>query len=91
MSSSLAQFLHESRSVVYVNLNNAIQEPSRLQKLLNALESARVDIVWNSRFADVNTSARIYHSSDAEQESILGEFDCVEYRRVVWKQVWIGG
>lgn len=74
MSSSLAQFLHESRSVVYVNLNNAVQEPLRLQKLMNALENARVDIVWNSRFVDVNTTARIYHCSDADQEGVLGNF-----------------
>lgn len=73
LSPSLAQFLDEARSIVYVNLNNGIQEPSRLQKLLSALENAHVDIVWNSQFADVNTSARIFHSSDVDQESILGE------------------
>lgn len=73
ISSSLAQFLDESRSIVYVNLNNAIQEPSRLQKLLSALENAQLDIVWNSRAADVNTTARIFHCSDVDQENVLGE------------------
>lgn len=73
MSSSLAQFLDESRSIVYVNLNNAIQEPSRLQKLLSALENAQLDIVWNSRADDVNSTARIFHCSDVDQENVLGE------------------
>lgn len=73
MTPSLAQFLDESEAVVYVNLNNAIQEPSRLRKLLKAIEKMQVDIVWNSNYVDVNTTARIYQSSYSDQENILGK------------------
>jgi glucuronosyltransferase len=74
MSPSLSQFLVESDSAVYVNLNNPIQESSRIAKLLKSLENLQINIIWNSNsYFDVNTTARIYESSRFEQESILGE------------------
>lgn len=71
---SLAQFLDDAENVVYVNLNNAIQQDAaRYQKLLTALERADVDIVWNANEDYVNTTSRIYQGMNFDHESILGE------------------
>ena len=75
LSPSIMQYLDHSENVVYVNLNNAIHHyPRRIQKLLTALENANVDIIWNLQDDVVNTSARIYQSTDLDQEGILGKW-----------------
>lgn len=75
LTEDLKEFLKKSERVVYVNLNGAIQQnQARFEKLLKALEKANVDIIWNSSGDYVNSTARIYHSSDLDQESILGEY-----------------
>lgn len=72
---SLTEFLEESKYVVYVNLNSAIQQDTaRLDKFLAALENLNVDIVWNLNEGYVNTTARLYQGFNLDQESILGEF-----------------
>lgn len=75
LSASLRQFLDDSEKVVYVNLNYGIhQYSSRLEKLMKALEEAKVDIVWNWGNGDlVNSTTRIYQGSDLDQEDLLGE------------------
>lgn len=75
MSQSLVQFLDDSESVVYVNLNSAIQQDTtRFEKLLSALEKFNVDIVWSLDDDYVNSTARLYQGFNIDQESILGEF-----------------
>lgn len=78
LSSSLTDFLADAESVVYVNLNSAaIQQDSRYQKLLTALERANVDIVWSLSDTFINTTARIYQGIVSDHESILGEKSCI--------------
>lgn len=70
----LKQFLKKSDKVVYINLNSAIkQSQTRFEKLLKALEKAKVDIIWNLHDDYINTTNRIYQAYNLDQESILGE------------------
>lgn len=81
LSSSITQYLKDSKRVVYVNLNYAIhQYPLRFEKLLAALENANVDIIWKSHDESINTSARIFQASNLDQESILGE--CLSFNLI---------
>ena len=75
LSHELREFLKKSECAVYVNLNGFIHyNPMRLEKLLTALEKANVDIIWNLNDGDyINSTARIYQTSEMDQESILGE------------------
>lgn len=75
MTNKLNEFFRESTNVVYVNLNSGIYYYSnRIDKLISALEALHVDIVWNWSSGDlINTSSRIYQSSDLSQEDVLGE------------------
>jgi adenine-specific DNA methylase len=67
--------MDESEKVIYVNLNYGVHYySSRLEKMMSALETAGYDIVWNWGEGNlVNTSARIYQSSELSQEEVLGE------------------
>lgn len=74
LSPSIAQFMENSEKVVYVNLHTPLHHyPLRFQKLLTVLENANVDVIWNVHDEFINTSARIFQSTDQDQESILGE------------------
>lgn len=73
LPSQLSDFIKKSEKLVYVNLNGAAlsQNPTRLEKLVAALERAGVDIIWNLSDDIVNSTARIYQAFDLDQESIL--------------------
>lgn len=74
LSKPLDEFMKKSERLVYVNLNGAINiYPSRMEKLLRALEKADVDIIWNLNDDFVNTTARIHQAFIVDQESVLGE------------------
>lgn len=75
LSSSLKQFMDESKKIIYVNLNYGVHYySSRLEKMISALETSGYDIVWNWGEGNfINTTARIYQSSELGQEEVLGE------------------
>lgn len=76
LANSLVRFLDESEHVIFVNLNSAIHQNSvRFQKLLESLENANVDVVWNVHEELINTSSRIYQGTNLDQESVLGKFN----------------
>uniref|UniRef100_U5EN10 Putative udp-glucuronosyltransferase n=1 Tax=Corethrella appendiculata TaxID=1370023 RepID=U5EN10_9DIPT len=59
------------KPLVYVNLNNDYRS-SRLQKLINALEMLNYNVIWNWNNGNaINTTLRIYQSTNLPQEDIL--------------------
>lgn len=76
LSPELEEFMKKSDKVIYINLSNALSYyPTRLQKLVKALENAKVNIIWSINDEYVNTTAtRIYQEFDLDQEAVLGEF-----------------
>lgn len=79
LAPSLTQFMDDAESVVYVNLNSAIQQDSaRYQKLMTALESANVDIIWNISDDYINSTARIYQGTNLDHDSILGKHNVAQ-------------
>jgi hypothetical protein len=69
------KFLENSNGAVYVNLNTGWlrHNSMRLQKLLHALESLNIDIIWNADDELINSTHKVYQGFDLDQESILGE------------------